>query len=212
MILDFLFPNRCLNCERIITAEEVVCASCTDYISFVTPAGNAMAEKCRLLFPVENAFALMNFEKDGLSQKILHQLKYGRREKIGRELAHWTLCRFDLREIKPDLIATIPLHPKKLRQRGYNQLHLYGNTISEQLKIPCDHELIKRNIHKPAQAKSDKAHRNSASGIFSLNKPVTGKHILLIDDVFTTGNTMASVAWEILKNENKVSILVMAVD
>ena len=216
MILDLLFPNRCLHCNRIIGGQELVCVLCYDQIDFthhVFGEENVLKERCKVLFPIENAFALMQCEEENLSRKIVHQLKYANREKAGKILAQWVLERIDFGESPPDLLVTVPLHPKKLKERGYNQLHLFANTLSENLKIPCDHELIKRNFYKKAQAKKNKEERSSTEHLFSLTKNISGHHILLIDDVFTTGNTMSSVAWEILKNpNNKVSILIIAVD
>lgn len=214
--VDLLFPNRCLDCSRIIHQSEVVCAACFDQIYFTHyhfDQNNLLKERCQLLFPVESAIALMQFEDESLSRKIIHQLKYGGRPKVGKTLAHWVLEKTNLKELQPDLLVTVPLHRRKLRERGYNQLHLFADTLSADLGIPCDHSLIKRNFYKKAQAKKNKAQRDKSKNPFSITKEIKGKHILVIDDVFTTGKTMSDVVWEILKNpENRVSVLVMAMD
>jgi ComF family protein len=177
------------------------------------PESNLLKERCSLLFPVENAFALMQFEEESLSRKIVHQLKYGSREKTGKILAEWTGERIHFDDNKPDLMVSVPLHPKKLKERGYNQLHLFTETLSKKLEIPFDHQLIRRNFYQKAQAQKDKSHRAETENLFSVTQEISDTHVLLIDDVFTTGNTMSSVAWEILKaGNNKVSVLVMAVD
>lgn len=216
MILNLLFPNRCLECSKIISADELVCGICMDQILFTHhdfPESNLLKERCSLLFPVENAFALMQFEEESLSRKIVHQLKYGSREKTGKILAEWTGERMNFDENKPDLMVSVPLHPKKLKERGYNQLHLFTETLSKKLEIPFDHQLIRRNFYQKAQAQKDKSHRAETENLFSVTEEISDTHVLLIDDVFTTGNTMSSVAWEILKaGNNKVSVLVMAVD
>lgn len=216
MILDLLFPNRCLHCNRIIEANLLVCDLCFNQIHFTHYdyfGNNPVKEKCKLLFPVENTYALIQFEKESLSRKIIHELKYKSREITGKILAEWTIDRLDFKNQKPDLLASVPLHPKKLRKRGYNQLHLYTETLSEYYKIPFNHQLIQRNYYAKAQALKDKQHRLETINTFSVTQPVTGKHILLIDDVFTTGTTVSSVAWEILNaGDNKVSVLVMAMD
>lgn len=215
-LVDLLFPNRCLECNRIIPPEEVICELCFDQINFThhhISESNLLTEKCRLLFPIENAFALMQFEEESTSQKIIHQLKYGSREKIGKIIANWTVEKLDFSDSKPNLLVTVPLHPKKQKERGYNQLHLFGETLSKELKIPIDHHLIKRNFYKKAQAKKSKEQRIFNENLFSVTKNISNQHILLIDDVFTTGNTMSAIAWEILKaGNNKVSVLVMAMD
>lgn len=217
MILDFLFPNRCLGCNQLIDNSEIVCEICQDKIHFTHhrfSENNSLKEKAALLFPVENAFSLMFYEKESLSQKIIHQLKYNHREKIGKNLAQWTIEKLNFEDRKPDLIATVPLHPKKLKKRGYNQLHIFGNLLSQHYQIPINHHLLLRTRHSKAQAKKGQSERLKTKNTFRLNEKICDKHILLIDDVFTTGNTSANIAWEILKNaENmKVSLLVMAMD
>lgn len=120
MLLNLLFPNRCMECGKIISADELVCELCFDQINFTHHEfgeNNLLKERCKLLFPVENAFALMQFEKESLSRRIVHSLKYGNREKVGKILANWTSERIDLTKDKPDLITTVPLHPKKLKRK-----------------------------------------------------------------------------------------------
>lgn len=216
MLLDLLFPNRCLHCNTIIPKEELVCEVCIPQIKFYhynNHEENPLKNRCKLLFPVENIFALMQFEKESLSRKIIHHLKYGSLEKVGKTLAEWTSEKLHFQDKKPDVMITVPLHKKKLKKRGYNQLHLFADTLSEKWAIPHHKNAIKRNTYQKAQAQKDKSHRAETKYDFSLTEEISGKHILLIDDVFTTGNTLSAIAWEILKNpSNKISILVMAYD
>ncbi|MDH6250814.1 competence protein ComFC [Chryseobacterium sp. H1D6B] len=216
MILDLFFPNRCLHCSTIIDADLLVCNLCFNQIHFTHYhyfTENSTKEKCRLLFPVENTYALMQFGEENLSRKIIHELKYRGRETTGKILAAWVTERLDFKNEKPDLLVSVPLHYKKQRERGYNQLHVFTEALSAFYHIPFDHHLIKRNHYSKAQALKDKKHRLETENMFSVTKPVSGKHILLIDDVFTTGNTAATIAWEILNaGDNKVSVLVMAMD
>lgn len=216
MILDLLFPNRCIHCNRIANADVIVCNICFEHIHFTHSEyseENNLKEKCKLLFPVENAYALMQFEKENLSRKIIHELKYKSREKTGKILADWVTERLNFKNGKPDLLVSVPLHPKKKKERGYNQLHLFTKILSDFYEIPHDHDLIKRNHYSKAQALKDKKNRLETQNTFSLTKKISNQHILLIDDVFTTGNTLATIAWEILKEgNNKVSVLVMAMD
>lgn len=215
MILDLFFPNHCVGCEKIIHGEEVICAVCMDKIPFTHfcyQENNTLKQKCSTLFPIENAFALMYFQKEGLSQKIIHLLKYKGQEKIGKILSLWISEKLSFGEKPPSLLTNIPLHPKKIKERGYNQLHLFTESLANIYNIPYDHNVLKRNIYTKAQAKKDKIQRQKNTNIFSINKNISGEHILLIDDVITTGNTLSSVAWELINNGNKVSVLVIAVD
>ncbi|MFY1047005.1 ComF family protein [Chryseobacterium sp. GP-SGM7] len=216
MILDIFFPNRCIQCNTIIDDNLLVCNLCFEQIHFTHFnffENNYIKEKCKLLFPIENAFSLMQFEEESLSRKIIHELKYKSREKVGKILAEWTTEHLDFKNKKPDLLVPVPLHPKKLKERGYNQLHLFTETLSKFYEIPFSQDLLKRNYYSKAQALKDKEHRLETENAFSVTKFISGKHILLIDDVFTTGNTLSTIAWEILKTrDNKVSVLVMAMD
>ncbi|MBT2623071.1 MULTISPECIES: ComF family protein [Chryseobacterium] len=216
MILNLLFPNRCIHCNRVIDADILVCDLCFKHIHFTHYDyfdENIIKEKCKLLFPVENTYALMQFEEKNLSRKIIHELKYRSREKTGKILAYWITERLDFKSKKPDLLVSVPLHPKKEKERGYNQLHLFTEILASFYDIPFDHHLIKRNHYSKAQALKDKKHRLKNENTFSITRNISEKHILLIDDVFTTGNTVSTIAWEILKTgNNKVSILVMAID
>ena len=213
--LDILFPNRCLHCEEIITADELVCEKCLSQIHFTNWkfGQNLLRQKAEHLFPLQNAFALMYFDKKGLSREIIHQLKYKSQERVGKVLAKWVIERLDLDGDRPDLLVSVPLHYKKLKKRGYNQLHLFVEELSKHYQIPYEHCFLKRNTYNKAQAQKDKNHREDTKYDFSILENIDNKHILLIDDVFTTGNTMSAIAWEILKNKtNRVSILVMAME
>jgi ComF family protein len=194
----------------------LVCEICFEHIHFTHYNyfnENIIKEKCKLLFPVENAYALMQFEEKNLSRKIIHELKYRSREKTGKILADWITERLDFKNEKPDLLVSVPLHQKKEKERGYNQLHLFTEVLSRFYNIPFDHGLIKRNHYSKAQALQDKKHRLKNENVFSITRKISEKHILIIDDVFTTGNTVATIAWEILNaGDNKVSVLVMAAD
>ena len=93
MLLDVLFPNRCLNCDNIIPKDEIVCVKCLDKIHFTywDFGENLLKRKAESLFPLEAAYALMYFDKKGLSRELIHQLKYRNQEKIGGILAKWVV-------------------------------------------------------------------------------------------------------------------------
>lgn len=216
MLFDFLFPNRCIECDLIISPKEIICESCFEKINFTHwnfSKNNPLKQKAKLLFPVENAFALMHFENESLSRKIIHQLKYAQRPKIGYHLAKWTTERLNFNNEIPDFIISTPLHKNKFKNRGYNQTHIFTEKIAKYYKIPCSHTLLEKKSDNKAQASKDKNQRLKTEYKFCLTQDIQNKHILIVDDVYTTGNTMCSMAWELINNgNNKVSILVMAVD
>ena len=215
MFLDIIFPNRCLHCNLIIESKELLCQDCFYQIPFTHHSfgkENELSKRCEPYFPHEKALALMHFEQGNLTQKIIHQLKYSDKEYYGQHLAQWTKERMDNTE-SIDLMVPIPLHPKKEKKRGYNQLHLFTKTLSKELGIPYSLDILKRNFYNQAQAKKDKSHRAETQNLFSVTQEIHNQHILLVDDVFTTGNTMTSAAWEFLQfHGNKISVLVMALD
>ncbi|HFK5505544.1 ComF family protein [Elizabethkingia anophelis] len=212
---DILFPNRCLQCNHIIDGKDIICEGCYDQVDFThweSLPKTLLQQKLCSLFPVENSYALMNFEKDGLSRKLIHNLKYANREIVGDTLARWTAEKINLKS-KPDILINIPLHAKKLKKRGYNQLHRFTETLSKEWDIPYNHHYLKRTAYSTAQARKKLKQRKENINIFIVPNPLENIHFLLIDDVCTTGNTLASCAWEILKTPgNKLSVLVMAID
>ena len=217
MIFDFLFPNRCLICNQIIDKSDIVCEVCFPRINFSNHNyndSNTLKDKLLVQFPISNAYSLLYYEKESLAQNIIQQLKYSNRENIGKNLAKWVMERVDFKNDKPDIITTVPLHYKKLKQRGYNQLHLFGNELSNFYNIPVNHTFLQRTTHSKAQAKKDQSERLKTKNAYQLTQRIDDKHILLIDDVYTTGNTISNIAWEILNNSAnvRISILVMAMD
>ncbi len=214
-LLDLLLPQRCTGCDLIVDADELLCEECLQQINFCNEdfdSHNKLYRRLQLLFPLRNAFSLMEFEKESLSRKIIHELKYNSRERHGKFFAEWTSERlqFDERE-KPTVIVGVPLHPKKKRKRGYNQLDLFNQILGERMKIPVDKEALIRTNFRRSQASKNKARREKTDQGFRLVKPLTHTHFLLTDDVCTTGNTLASCAWELLKEpSNSVSILTIA--
>ncbi|KUG13598.1 phosphoribosyltransferase [Elizabethkingia sp. HvH-WGS333] len=212
---DILFPNRCLQCNHIIGGKDIICEECYDQVDFIhweSLPETPLQQRLSSLFPIENSYALMNFEKEGLSRKLIHNLKYANREIIGDTLARWTAEKINLKS-KPDILINIPLHIKKLKKRGYNQLHRFTEILSKEWNIPYNHHYLKRTAYSTAQARKKLIHRKENLNIFTVPNPVENIHFLLIDDVCTTGSTLASCAWEILKTPgNKLSVLVMAID
>jgi ComF family protein len=164
---------------------------------------------------VEYATAAYFFRKGNRVQKLVHQVKYkGQKEMgtvLGREMGK------SLRDssfIEVDLIAPVPLHPQKYRKRGYNQSEWIARGIAEMLEKPMDVQTLVRRIFTTTQTRKKRYDRweNVDSG-FGLTNPdsFTGRHILLIDDVITTGATLEACIHAVLSAPGtKVSVATLA--
>jgi ComF family protein len=166
--------------------------------------------------PVEHASAFLYFHKKGIVQELIHNLKYKGHEDIGTLLGHWYAE--DLKDVfavhKPDVIIPVPLHRRKYKERGYNQVSTFGLALSKELDISYNKNLLIRTVYSKTQSKKNLLGR--AEGIETLfNVKFTeqdhGKHFLLIDDVITTGSTLEACSRALLKIPNaKISIVCMA--
>ena len=166
---------------------------------------------------LENATALLRFHKKGIVQQLIHNLKYRGHEEIGELLGDWLGEELKIsdafREI--DIVIPVPLHKSKLRQRGYNQVARFGQQIAEALKVPYEDDiLVKTSSTKTQVFKKREARWLQHDGVFSIQNEerLKGKHILLVDDIITTGATMEACANILTKtHNNKLSIATMAI-
>src|SRR5690606_6723368 len=166
--------------------------------------------------PVENAATFFYFYKDGVARSLIHSLKYKGQEQIGTALGHWLASEFEPHQKywKPDEITIVPLHKKRLRERGYNQLHCFAHTFASNLNLPLNAGLLQRNFYSKSQSRKNRWTRGELQKtLFSVRNPAecAGKHILLIDDVLTTGATLEACARAVLEAPGtKVSVLCIA--
>lgn len=177
------------------------------------PHDNGMARMFWGVIPVERAAALFFYEAGSASANILYELKYQGAEEVGRVMG-----RMMARELLPaaffediDLLVPVPLSKKRQRQRGYNQSMLLAQGISEVTGLEISRQVVRRTVFLQSQTKMDFwERRKNVEGVFQLldGEQLAGKHVLLIDDVVTTGATMTACARELLKTEGvKISIL-----
>jgi len=166
---------------------------------------------------VEYAIAYLHFHKEGITQQILHNLKYRNQPEAGIKLGEW----FGLDLIKSGLADTwevvipIPLHRSKEKRRGYNQSNYIAEGLGNALGIPNSFETIIRNKKSETQTNKSKQERwENVEGIFEIKKPQTvrGKHVLLVDDVVTTGATLESCGHAILSaGAGRLSMATLAI-
>jgi len=222
-IKDFLFlffPRLCQGCGRPLFRHEILlCLKCLCRLpetQFHMFEGNPVEMVFWGRVDIERAASFLFFNKKGLTQTLLHALKYKKCREIGFFLGEMygerlkTTPAFSM----ADLIIPIPLHPKKLYRRGYNQSEIIGNGLSKALHIPLKTGILVRNIDNPTQTRKNRFQRwKNVESIFSVNhsEELSGKHIILVDDVLTTGATLeASIHALKDKADVRISIITLA--
>jgi ComF family protein len=203
MVDNFLPPRRCLYCGAQ-SATTAVCTGCADSLPWIKQACPSCARPqnfdgpCRRCLkkpmPFDSAWAA--FQLDAPVRQAIHELKY----RTGFLQAHW-LGQLFAQELGrraqpfPELIIPVPLHQTRLRRRGYNQSLELALTIKRSLDIGVDASLAKRVRATPDQIGQSRAQRQrNLRGAFAMDVRVKGKHIALLDDVMTTGATLAELA------------------
>ncbi|WP_299313327.1 ComF family protein [uncultured Aquimarina sp.] len=220
--LAYLFyPIYCAACDNpLYKNERILCTSCRHKL----PLGNfhkVNAKKIEKVFygraKIENATSLLVFEKDSLVQNLIHNLKYRGREEIGKELGIWLgqeLTQLpDYQNI--DYIIPVPLHPRRLRERGYNQVEKFGREIAKKLDTEYIDFVLKKNSYNEKQSKNSRLTRwINTSETFGIQNEslLINKHILIVDDIVTTGATIEACI-QVLKTIPgiKISIATMAI-
>jgi len=165
---------------------------------------------------IEYASAFVYFNKKGIVQELIHNLKYKGQQEIGAVLGIWYVE--DLKELKLensfDVIIPVPLHKRKFRERGYNQVTAFGKALSEGLDIQYDETVLYRKKYSKTQSKKNLLGRSeNIENIFDVisTEKHQNKHLLLVDDVLTTGATLEACSRALLKIPNiKISIVCMA--
>ncbi|ANI88059.1 hypothetical protein A9P82_01210 [Arachidicoccus ginsenosidimutans] len=218
-LLDMIYPRYCVGCDALLENEEVLCVECMDelpYTDFFQTDDNPVKEIFFGRIKVEHAGSLLFYEKDSLVQRLIFDLKYKSNKNAGTLLG--ALLANNLRHLdwlkEIDMILPLPLHKKREQQRGYNQAIIIGEQLSEELEIPMNTKVLERTVHTETQTHKTRELRwQSMQHIFKTkdNNILQGKHVLLIDDVLTTGATLEVCGSEILKvQDTKLSIATAA--
>ena len=217
---EFLFPSLCVTCgNRLISQEKFLCIDCWSDLpvtNFHLNAENKVAQLFWGRVNIDFATSFFAFNKGSNYQHLIHFIKYkGMKElgfETGRKFGYSLLESAGFGSI--DIIIPVPLHPKKQKIRGYNQSEWIAKGISETMKKPVSVDNLRRNLHTSTQTRKNRFERwENVENIFEVAQPEVfeGKHVLLIDDVVTTGSTLESCALQMLKIKNvKVSIATLA--
>lgn len=218
--LHLLFPQMCVVCgTRLMEGEEGICFRCNmdmPRTNWHLLRDNPVEKEFWGKVPLERATSFFLYHKGSDFRHILHLLKYGGRKDVGRIMG-----RFMAEELKGsgffdgiDCLVPVPLHPLKRRERGYNQSECLAEGLSAVTGIPVDVSAVRRQVHTQSQTRKSAYERwENVAGIFRVDHPerYAGKHLLLIDDVLTTGSTITACADAFAGIEGlRISVLTLA--
>ncbi|MAD96425.1 MAG: amidophosphoribosyltransferase [Flavobacteriaceae bacterium] len=219
-ILHLFYPELCIGCEhQLLDGEKHLCLACqhdlpiihlTDFKS--NPITNTFYGR----IPVALGFSLLYFRREGVVKQLIHQLKYKGNESIGTWFGTWIghLLKDDNQFSQIDCIVPVPLHAKKMKQRGHNQVSKFSKALSTVLQTPISEDALVRISSTKTQTFKARFERFSNMHTkFALKNgtPFRNQHVLIVDDVLTTGATLEACAKEFLKIEGcQVSVLTMA--
>ncbi|MFK6999545.1 ComF family protein [Flavobacterium oreochromis] len=219
-LINLFFPDLCLGCQNLLGyKEETICIKCRHELPLTyqwTKKSNEASIKFFGRIDVEHVSALFYYHKEGIGQQLIHNLKYKGHVEIGKLLGKWHAEHLKSLSVFKNInyIIPVPLHPKKLKERGYNQIDTYCESLSEMLKIPINKNILFREEYGISQSKKKRAERNTLktndfiSKLEKLDQPV---HFLLVDDVLTTGATLEACAKVLQQSDKiKISIVTMA--
>jgi len=221
-VLNILYPRLCLHCDTLLhEQEQIICHKCQAGLGFsgLNPdSRNQLWQRLSPIVAIEKASALFLFNKSGTIQQLIHSLKYEGHQEIGKLMAQYAGNFYKDTSFIPevDFIIPVPLHPKKQKKRGYNQMTVFGENLGNRFGVEYKENILLRQVYTESQTrKTAEERRKNVAGAFKVTngQKHAGKHFLIIDDVITTGATIEACI-ETLHNEipnAKVSVLAMAV-
>lgn len=215
-LLSALFPSRCILCRQTVLEPAVnnvieICADCYSRL----PVNDHCCVRCALPLPEDTAGAVLCgrclkklpafdychslFRYEAEIIQLVHQLKFGEKISYARSIGELLFHRLqhEIRQTSaaPDCLLPVPLHNRRLRQRGYNQSIEIARVVSRKLGVPIERNLVKRQRNTEAQSGLNaKQRRKNIKNAFRIDGEVKHRHILIIDDVVTTGTTVNELA------------------
>ncbi len=220
-LISIFFPKLCLICQQQSTLRHhgfcFACQQKLPFTNFHLTHENAFTDRFWGRIPLQAGAALFFLQKDGVVQEIVYQLKYNDRPKIGIQLGrlYGKILKNHSVFAAADLILPVPLHPSRNRKRGYNQSTQFAIGLSEILHIPVNDTALIRTIATTTQTKKTRLERfENVLSAFQVRDriAIANKHILLVDDVLTTGATLEACATHLLEIEGvTMSMLTIAI-
>jgi len=220
-LLHLLYPDYCIGCDlQLQSGEHILCTYCRIHIpetNFHRYNDPNMQKVFQDRIPIENATALFHFEKKGQVQQILHNLKYRGQEHISSFLGNWLGVQLATspKYAIIDVVIPVPIHPKKKKIRGYNQVSGFAQALAKHLNCHCEEHLLLKSKNTKTQVFKNKFKRNDEIyNAFTLSTKIDfkDKHILLVDDIMTTGATLEACGLVLLQIPNiKLSIATIAI-
>jgi len=223
MLTDFialLFPITCAACGKsLYKNEQSICTYCMYYLpktNYHLAFDNPVAKIFWGRVSIHSAASYYSFNKGGKVQKLIHQLKYNGQKHVGvtvgKLYGQELKCVDDFNTV--DVVIPVPLHPKRLKKRGYNQSDSFAEGLAESMDSEVNFRSLVRKEESSSQTKKSRYSRwQNVESIFGVQYPeqIAGKHILLVDDVVTTGATLEACAQTLLKVPDlKLSIATIA--
>lgn len=215
-----MFPELCEGCNRqLVGNEEVLCIGCEQHLltgDTQIVAGNEAELRFAGRLPFAHAASFTQFYNDSLLQHLVHGLKYRNKKRIGIYLGRlWGRQLSKAPWIKDvTAIIAVPLHKAKEQKRGYNQSLLIAQGIADATGIPLRTDVVRRVRNTESQTRKSRTERieNMARAFETIDRPDSGNaHVLLCDDVLTTGATMESCAGVLLAAGYTVSLTTIGI-
>ena len=217
-LIDLIFPRHCCVCgETLSRQERDICLNCLYTLPKIEPQHRQEIEQTFWgKIEIERATSFIYYRKGSPYNALMHKLKYKDAPEVGTRLA--VMAAKGLMESGffdgITRIVPLPLSKKKLRKRGYNQSEYIARGLSEVTGIPVDTRLVKRNIPNETQTHKNRDERwENVKGIFSADtgQMLENEHILLVDDILTTGATLCSCAGTLQQHSDcRISIFTLA--